>query len=202
MEKLSTIHDKELVALTKKGSRHAFGELYTRYYDPLLYYCRQYLNDTSGAEDTVQEIFLQLWETRDSLNVDLSFSGYVHTLTRNRILYKFRQFDIHSRYAQQILINAQEASNETEDSILDNDYAALLNEWIEKLSPKQKEVFKLSRMEGLTYQEIAELLHISVPTVQTHAYLALKKIKEFLKQHTDIHFQDVIVILILFSLFL
>jgi len=180
------IEEKTLVEQFRDGSHQAFGVLYTRYHDLLINYCNQYLNDRDEAEDIVQDVFLQLWETREALNVDLSFSGYVHTLTRNRIMQKFRQFDVHARYAQYILVHAKEATNETEESIEYNDYAALLNELIEHLTPKQKEVFKLSRIEGRTYKEIAELLHITVPTVQTHAYLGMKKIKDFLKQHVNI----------------
>ena len=187
-KKLPEIQEKIFVEQLRNGSHQAFSVLYTHYHDILVNYCKQYQHDQEEAEDIVQDIFEQLWETREKLDEDLSFSGYVHTLTRNRILQKFRQFDVHARYAQYILVHAKEATNETEESIEYNDYAALLNELIEHLSPKQIEVFKLSRIEGRTYKEIAELLHITVPTVQTHAYIAMKKIKDFLKQHADIHF--------------
>ena len=198
MENLSTLQDKELVGLVTEGSKPAFRELYIRYYDPLCYYCKKYLKDETGAEDVVQDIFTQLWDTRDTLNITSSFAGYIYASAHNRVLKMVRQFDVHSRYAQRILLNAKEWTNETEDSIIDNDYAALLNKMMEKLSPRQKEVFCLSRMEGLTYQEISEKLNISVTAVQKHASFALEKIKEHLKQHTNIHFKTVITFLIFF----
>jgi len=77
--------------------------------------------------------------------------------------------------------------NDTEDAVIDNDYAEFLNEIIERLPPMQKKVFRLSRIEGLTYKETAELLHISADTVKKHASLALEKIKKQITQHTDIH---------------
>jgi len=196
---LSEAQDRELVDLMKKGSRQAFSELYNRYYDQLHYYCKKYINDEVGAEDIVQDIFMQLWETRDTLNIISSFSGYIYGSARNRILKMLRQFDVHLRYAQHILMNAKEWTNETENLIIDNDYAALLNEMVERLTPKQKEVFRLSRIEGLTYKEISEMLQISIPTVQKHASIALGKIMEFLKQHTDIHYKTVTFFLMLFS---
>ena len=198
---LSETEVKKMVELLKNSSHQAFIVLYTRYHDQLINYCKQYLIDKDEAEDIVQDIFLQLWETCDSLNADLSFSGYLHTLTRNKILCRYRQFDVHSRYAQHLIANAKKAANDTEKSIQYNDYEALLSTFIESLSPKQKEIFKLSRIEGLTYKEISELLDITVPTVQTHAYLALKKIKNFLKQHEVIHFQNVTALLIFFLIF-
>ena len=195
---LSKKQDKELVELLIGGSQEAFGELYVRYKDVLLYCCKQYLNGKTGAMDIVQDIFMQVWETRDSLNAELSFSGYIHTLAHHRILNMYRQMGVHSRYTRHILADEKELTNETEDLIADNDYAALLNEIMESLPPKQKEVFRLSRIEGLKYKEISELLQISVPAVQKHASIALKKIKKYLQQHANIHFQAVIAFLMLF----
>ena len=186
MQKIYNISDKELLELVMSGSQSAFGELYTRYKGTLMRYCKRFLKDETGSEDVVHDIFLQLWENQDSLNVIKSFSGYLHTLAQNRILNIFRQFDVHSRFARHILTNEKDVTNETEDSIIDNDYAELLNKAIECLSPRQKEIFQLSRIQGFTYKEISELTKISVDTVQEHASLALKKLKGYLKQHADI----------------
>jgi len=181
------------------GSQEAFGELYARYKGSLMRYCKRFLKDETGSEDIVHDIFLQLWERRDSLKTVISFSSYLHTLAQNRILNMFRHFDVHSRFVQHILMNEQDATNETEDSIITNDYTELLNKAIECLSPRQKEIFQLSRIQKLTYKEISELLQISPDMVQEHASLAMKKIIGYLKQYTDIHFQAVIIFLMFFS---
>ena len=75
------------------------------------------------------------------------------------------------------LLNEKDSTNQTEDSIIDNDYEKLLDALIESLPPRQKEAYLLSRKQGLTYQEIAEKLHISVYTVREHISLALEKIR-------------------------
>jgi len=181
--------DCELVQRLIGGSQAAFAELYVRYKDVLRYACQQFLNDDTEAEDIVQDIFMQVWEKRDALNAELSFSGYIHTLARNRILNIFRQSSVHARYAQYVLANEQDLTNETEDLILDNDYAALLNEIMNNLSYRQREVFRLSRIEGMKYHEIAEKLQVSIPAIQQHASIALKKIKGQLKKHASINFQ-------------
>ena len=198
-EKISAMQDRELVALFKEGSQAAMEQLYLRYRNVLINLCLRYLKNTADAEDVVHDIFMQLWENPDVLNEELSFSGYVKTLAINRVLHKFRQFDIHERFAQHILMNTQESTNETEDTIIDNDYAELLDKLIETLSPQQKEIFRLNRLEGLTYQEISELLQISVKTVRNHISLALKKIKKQLSQHTDINIQILTAILLLLA---
>jgi RNA polymerase sigma-70 factor (ECF subfamily) len=188
-DNLSAKQDKELVVLLTGASQTAFGELYARYKRRLTYFCKQFLKDEIGAEDIVHDVFLQVWETREYLNPEMSFSGYVHTLAQNRILSKFRHSDVHARFARHILMNANDSTCQTEDGIIEKDYAKLLNELIESLSPRQREIFRLSRIQGLTYKEISEQLQISVDTVQEHASIALKKIKDQLMQHTDIHFR-------------
>ena len=199
MDKLSTMQDKELVILLMNGSHAAFRELYIRHKDQLLYSCKKYLKNEAVAEDIVQDIFAQLWETRDLLHISSSFSGYLYASAKNRILNMYRQIDVHSRFARYILGNETESTNETEDSIIENDYADLLNKLIEILPPMQKDIFRLSRIEGLTNREISEMLQISVENVRKHTSLAMKKIKEHLSKHTDILFQEVIIFLTIFS---
>jgi len=190
--------DKELVELLIGGSQEAFGELYARFRERLMYSCKQYMRYEADADDIVHDIFLKLWETRHFLNPELSFSGYLQTITRNYTMKKFRHFDVHSRFVRNMFMNGTDATNETEDTIIGNDYAKLLNELIERLPSKQKEVFRLNRIEGFTYKEISELLHISVENVRKHASLALKKIIELFEQYTDVHIQTVIIFMMFF----
>ncbi len=188
--------DKDLVKLLITGSSNAFEELYARYRKRLMYFCKRFLKNDASVEDLIQDIFIQLWETRQTLDPDLSFSGYIHTMARNRILNIFRQFDVHNKFTQNILKSWLNVDNNTEDEIMDRNYSELLDKAIGVLSPKQREVFRLSRMEGFSYKEISEILNISVPTVQEHASLALKKIKEFLEKYADIYFKTIITLFI------
>jgi RNA polymerase sigma-70 factor (ECF subfamily) len=107
-------------------------------------------------------------------------------MTQNDALDKLRHTDVHARYVENRLMNEIDLTNETEETIISDDYQQLLDKLIEGLPPMQKKVFQLSRIEELSYKEIAELLHISVYTVQEHASIALCKIKKNLSQHTDI----------------
>ena len=183
---LAEKQDKELVELVVGGSQQAYGELYARYRERMIYFCKHYMIGEEDAEDIVQDVFLQLWEKRHFLGSVTSFSGYVQAMTKNCVLKTLRHLDVHARFAQHILMNNHDYTNETEDTIIDNDYEKLLNEMIERLPPKQKEIFKLSHMEGLEYKEIAELLQTSVENVRKNASLALKKIQDQLSHHTDI----------------
>ena len=185
---LSKKNDRELVELLIDSSQPAFNELYARYKNRLMYICKRYLKSEAESEDLVHDIFLRIWETRHFLNPELTFSGYLKTITQNCATDKLRHFEVHSRFAKNVLMNMTDSVNETEDTIIDNDYAKFLNELVDCLPARQKEIFRLSRMEGLTYNEISEMLEISVPAIQKHASLALMKIKEQLIRHADIHF--------------
>ena len=190
--------DRELVGFLMDGSQEAFGELYARYQKQLLHYCKQYMRNEADTEDIVHDIFLQLWEKRHSLSDISSFSGYIQTMARNYILKKFRHFDVHSRFARNVLMNETDSTNETEDTIINNDYAKLLDELIEELPQKQKHVFRLSHIEGYTYKEISEMLQMPVGNVRRYASFALEKINDRLIQHKDIHFLMIIIFLMSF----
>ena len=182
MDKLSTMQDKELVALLKEDSQQAFGVLYARYKGQLMYFCKRMLKDEISAEDIVHDTFLQLWETRCCFHKEeLNLWGYLRTLAKNRILNEFKKFDVHSRYAMHIILNGEESTNQTENTIIENDYAELLNKLIESLSPRQKEIFQLNRIQGYTYKEISEILKISINTVREHGALAMEKMEKIKK---------------------
>ena len=198
INELSEKQDRELVGLLKDGSQEALGVLYARYRDRLMNFCKQYMRNKDDAEDIVHNIFLQLWEKRHLLNQELSFTGYIQTIAQNSVFYTFRQAEIHSGFVRSMLTHETGKTNETENTIIENNYAALLDKIIENLSPKQKEIFCLSRIDGFTYKEIAQSLHISVDTVQEHVSLALKKIKNHLMKHADIYFKSLIIITITF----
>ena len=196
---LSEKQDSELVELLKNSSQQAFGELYFRFRERLMYLCKRCLKNEADAEDVVHDVFLRLWETRHSLNAELSFSGYVQTIAQNFAINKLKHLDVHSRFARNILMTGTDSTNETDDTIINNDYTALLLKLIESLPPRQKEIFTLSHLKGLTHKEIAELLHIPTANVKKYASLASKKIKKQLIQHADIHLKTLIALLILLS---
>ena len=192
VNELSEKQDRELVELLIGGSQAAFGELYARYKKQLIILCKRYMNE-ADAEDIVHDIFLKLWEKRNSLGTVSSFSGFVKTMVVNHAKNKLKHVDIHSRFAQNMLMNEIDSTNETEESVIDNDYSGLLNELIENLPKKQKEIFRLNRIEEHTYHEIAELLQMPVGNVRRYASLASKKIKDHLLQHKEIYFQTITV---------
>jgi len=89
INEISKKQDKELVELLISGSQEALGELYARYRNPLMNFCKKYMRNEADAEDLIQDVFLQLWEKRHSLDTVSSFAGYVQTMTRTKYSTRF-----------------------------------------------------------------------------------------------------------------
>lgn len=178
--------DTELVLLLTQDDEAAFSELYVRHKDKLRYFCLSLLKSGEEANDIVQEIFIRIWESRSFINPDLSFSSFLYTMARNRILNYFRDADIDMKVKQILALK-----NPTEENIIESDmiyaeYKNILHEAIETLSPQRKKIFNMSREENLSHKEIAAQLGISVNTVQEHISESLRSIKSYFLKHTDI----------------
>lgn len=178
--------DPELVLLLTQDDEAAFSELYVRYKDKLRYFCLSLLKSGEEADDIVQEIFIRIWESRSFINPDLSFSSFLYTLARNRILNHFRDADIDMKVKQILALKNPTEENVIESDMIYAEYKNMLYEAIETLSPQRKKIFNMSRKENLSHKEIAAQLGISVNTVQEHISESLRSIKSYFLKHTDI----------------
>lgn len=178
--------DKELVTLLIQNNETAFCELYVRYKDKLHYFCLHLLKSEDETNDIVQEIFIRIWESRSFVNPDLSFSSFLYTIARNRILNYFRDVDINEK-AKQIMTQQINTEEDTIDSqIIYSEYQKILQEAISHLPPQRQKIFNMSRIESMPHKEIATELGISVNTVQEHISEALKFIKTYFNKHADL----------------
>lgn len=164
----------------------AFCELYTRYKDKLYYFCFSLLKSKEEANDIVQEIFIRIWESRSFINPELSFSAFIYTMARNRILNYFRGIDIDTKIKEIIAFKSPVKEEKIESDIIYTEYQKLLTDAIDAMPPQRKKVFNLSREENLSHKEIAARLDISVNTVQQHISESLKFIKLYFKKHGNI----------------
>lgn len=154
----------------------------------------KYVQNSIVAEEIVQDLFVKLWEKRDELVVQGSITAYINTALKNTCLNYLKHEKIVVTYQQ----NYKEQNDF--DSQLDNDEHSFeleghILEAIEQLPPKRKEIFLLSRVDGLKYQEIANTLGLSVKTVEAQMGSALKQLRILLKDYISL------IILILCSSF-
>lgn len=163
-------------------------ELYGKYHAALYRHALKFVKSPALAEDVVQDTFLKVWESRQSLNADLSFVGYINTVSRNQVLNTLKRASHETALKKSITYAANKSCNGTEDAFLDAEYEKMVSHAIEQLPPQRRLVFRMCRLEGKTYDEVAGNLGISKNTVKEHMVSALKSLREYFSVHADITF--------------
>jgi RNA polymerase sigma-70 factor (family 1) len=168
--------DSELIALLVAGDRSAFTEIFNRYNKLLYSHVLNKIRDEDAAEDLVQDIFVVLWEKR-SLVKNINLSGYLFTMTRNRILNMLSHSKIVSDYASAIKNYEQPSYPKTDELIREKQLSAIIEAEINALPPRMREVFVLSRYKHLSNKEIAARLGLSEHTVADQIKKSLKTLR-------------------------
>lgn len=179
------VDERELVVRLIDGDEDAFCELYAAYKNRLLYFAMKFVKSREFAEDIFQDAFTVVWQSRRFINPDASFSSYLYTIVRNRILNQIRDMSNEDQLKEHILSQAVDASNDTKSEILLNDLKEIIGRALEQLTPRQREVFKMSRDLQMSHKEIADALGVSVNTVQEHISVSLKVIRSYLTKYSD-----------------
>lgn len=178
------IDEHTLVLRLIEGDENAFCELYAAYKNRLIYFAMRFLKSREYAEDVFQDAFAVVWQTRRFINPDTSFSSYLYTIVRNRILNQLRDLANQDKLCEQIFSQAVDYTNETKDEILVNDLRQFITRALQQLTPRQREIFEMSREQQMSHREIAESLGISVNTVQESISTSLRTLRTYLKKNS------------------
>lgn len=176
--------DIELFLKLREGDEQAFQTIFRNYYQALCNYAYQHLNNRDLAEEAVQDIFVKIWEKRSSINIETSVKNYFFRSVRNQCLNILQHEKIKKQYAGKVL----ETSVQEIDPghfYLEVNLIQRIEKSIESLPPKRREIFRLSREQGLKYKEIADTLNISVKTVEAQMGLALKHLRSELREFSN-----------------
>jgi len=168
----------------KQGNVKAFETLFHLYYGYLCQYAQKLVDDRGTAEEIVQDFFVGLWEKKEDLNVETSIKNYFFRSIKNRCLNHIQHQKTKNKYAQKIIAE-KENNYSADDVFVEIDLAQKIEESINSLPQKRREIFILSRQEGLKYHEIAKKLNISIKTVETHMSLAIKYLRDKLKNYNS-----------------
>ena len=162
-----------------------FHEFYATYYGRMRRFASAYMS-VEDAENVVQDVFLYLWENRESIEIHTNTDAYVFTLIRHKCLDYLKHKAVEEEYAREYLLSI--SSLEKLETTLESgvDIATIVSEAIGQLPPRCREVFMLCRIEGKTYKEVAEILSISNKTVENQMNIALKKLKSELKDYLPV----------------
>jgi len=177
-----TKSNKELLILLKKGDVIAFDNIYEKYSKRLYGFVIRYVKQKEDAEGIVQEVFIKIWETRNKIDIYSSFDSFIFTIAYNTTINILRKrVNEHKFHDQLKSVSQITGAGQIIDEIHFKEINAQLKLLLNQLTPRQKEIFQLSREAGLTHEEIAKKLNISVNTVKNHMVTTLA----FIKSHID-----------------
>lgn len=167
--------DTELIVLMKNGDMAAFDAIYNHYCHKLHRFVFLYLKQEEDAEEIVQEVFIKIWELRAKIDVYASFESFLFTIAYNATmsLLRKRLSEVKSREYLKSLQQIESA----EPVIREMEFEELtgkVKQLLEQLTPRQQEIFRLSREEGMSHEEIASKLNISKNTVNNHLVTTMK----------------------------
>jgi len=185
---------KRILKELSKDHESPLEELFNYYYPRLFEFSRSFLKLEQGIDDILQEVFIRIWQNRKKIKDPATFNSYIFTITRNLLLNELRSRLNQESLKDEIrqLSTAQEYTSL--DQIQYKDLKNRVDEIIGELPERQKEIFILSRTEGLSHKEIAEKLQITTKTVEYHISLAIKFLKTNLNGHA-------LMVLLLFYLY-
>jgi len=173
MQAIPSFTDQELIALLKEGDRAAFNQVYNRHAEPLYRFAYNILKDQDECTDAVQDVFIWLWNNREKLEI-AELKGYLSAAVKYKLA---RVIQSSKRKAEILAAGPGIKDSFVDDSLEVKELKNAINQFIETLPPRAREIFQLSRNEYLSNKEIAAKLDISEKTVENQMTISLKKLK-------------------------
>ena len=166
---MSPRSDEELMLAFKSGDAPAFDALFARYKDPIYGFVRRRVGDPGRAEEIAQDVFVALVQSRNGYEVRASFRTYLYRIAMNRIASE------HRKKKETDELPAEPAADGGDPAVV-----AQVQEALAQLEPEQREIVLLREYDGLSYDQIAQLLKIPVGTVRSRLFRAKLALRELL----------------------
>jgi RNA polymerase sigma-70 factor, ECF subfamily len=176
----------ETIKALREGNHHAFEQLFDICYEPLCRYAYSILRDMDNAEEVVQKTFYKLWDQHETLNIQSSINSYLYRIVHNDCLNTIHQKTSHQEHNLNYLSSMNTDVNSTMEQLESSDLQKAIEIALAGLPPQCRRVFEMSRLEQLSYSEIATQLNISTNTVENHISKALKLLRIELKEFLSI----------------
>ena len=159
--------------------RNIYKKLFEDYYEPLCNFAYGYMNDLDESEDIVQEVFVYLWQKRKDLKINSSLKSYLFSSVKNKSIERIRRNKLESKYISEKLAEAKHHDNsEDENEIEKLVLIQKLYKSIDELPGRCQLIFKMAKVDGMTYNEISQKLDLSVKTVESQMRRAFIILRE------------------------
>ena len=178
----SIIDREKVLAQLAADDKQALEKLYDFYYPRLYSFSKKILKIEDGIDDILQEIFLKIWQNRKKIKQAQTFDSFIFTITKNLLLNELRSYLADQRRRQLIFERSVSEEYQLLEQIEYSELQKQIEQIISSLPPQQREVYQMSRTEGLSHKEIAQKLNISTKTVEYHISQSIKTLKKRLQQ--------------------
>ncbi len=190
-------NNQQLIERLQQGDTNAFDILFYTF-EPVIYaYAMKLTSNAEDAKEVVQEVFLKVWEKRAEIDPRYRFESFLYTIAKNLVYNKARHRTYYVAYQKYIMLHDSQTEHVTENTVYFNELNTFVQTALLQMPPVQREVFRLSRMQGLSHGEIAKKMNTSTSNVKNHIRKALRSIREQIQVHKIVP----VVFLILYLLF-
>lgn len=186
MEPTSLYNEKDLLRQVAAGDEKAFRAIYDQYRKKIASFAFLLTQSEDITDEIVQQVFVKLWTNRGKLKEVAQFNAWLHTITRNLVVDGIRKAAREAEVRAAWVGNALADANFADHIIFSREHEKLLQEAVGRLTPQQREIYRLSREQGLKHDEIAARLGISALTVKNHLVHAMRSIREHFRLHVDL----------------
>lgn len=173
--------ETELVLALKNSDINSFDQLFRLYSSRLFFFAKGFLKNRQDAEEIVQDVFIKVWEHRADLDEFRSIRSFLFTIAHRAMIDGFRKKERENLLLKNVKLEQAELHDDTQQQLFYDSAKEQVDLVVEMMPPKRKLIYKLSREEGLSHQEIAERLNISKNTIENQIAEALK----FLRSKLD-----------------
>lgn len=180
--------NEDQIKRLREGDSLIFQQIYQDLAPKIYRLAYSFLKDKVQSEEVVQEAFIVFWENRQAFEIGRPIEPYLFTVSKRLVMDSFRKATSTNALREKLMLKISEKHNETEDKIILSDLMAFAEKAIQDLPRQQQIVFRLSRFEGLSYDEIGERLNLSKNTVKNHLVVAVKTLKTQFSSHEMIYF--------------
>ena len=166
------------------GDIREFERLFEKYYKPLCEHAGKILKDMELAEDIVQDFFYNFWKNRNTFSLKLSLNAYLYHSVRNNALHHLQHLAVRETYAQEVAAGSRDfIADNQQDEIEMHELNKVIALTLQQMPDRCSKVFRMNRFEGKKYREIAEILSISIKTVEADMGRALHIFRKTLKEY-------------------
>ncbi len=171
------ITDENIFYALREGSHKAFEKIFIAYFNKTKTFINGYIKSDADAEELAEDIFVNLWINRTSIDPDKTFSSYLHTIARNTALNFLKHKFIKESYKTNALADSDKSFT-SEDKLIAKETLLLIEMTVDRMPEQRKKIYRLSRNEGLKNEEIADLLNTTKRNVESQLSLALKDLRK------------------------